>query len=98
MPHILITTQPGPWRRRTRRAGRAAVSGLLLGLHLVVAVLVLAIRIPYALITPLAHAAAGAELRLAARTGHTPLGQTVGVALVAIFAHEFVTAHRQNSH
>jgi hypothetical protein len=98
MPHALITTQPGPWRRRTRRAGQAAVSGLLLALHLVVAVLVLAIRIPYALITPIARAAAGAELRLSARTGRAPLGQTAGVTLAAIFAHEFITAHRQNSH
>jgi hypothetical protein len=51
------------------RAGQAAASGLLLALHLVVAVLVLAIRIPYTLLGIAARTAATTELRLSARTG-----------------------------
>lgn len=94
MAPVLITTQPGPWRRRTRTAGRYAAAGALLVLHLAVAVIVLAIRIPYTLITPLAHAAARAELRLSARTGQAPIGQTVGVAIAHAFLTEFAAAHR----
>jgi hypothetical protein len=97
MPHVLITTQPGPWQRRTRAAGRAAASGLLLALHLAVAVLVLAIRIPYTLLGIAARTAATTELRLSARTGRDPLGQTIGVALAAAFVTEFAASYRRTT-
>lgn len=89
MPAVLITSQPGRWQRQARTAGLAAVNVLLLALHLLVAVLVLAVRIPYTLLGIAARAAATAELRLSARTGRTPLGQTIGVTIAAAFTHEF---------
>ncbi|NUP49185.1 MAG: hypothetical protein HOW97_18040 [Catenulispora sp.] len=89
MRSVVVTTQPGPWQRRAQGAGRLALRGLLLGLHLLVAVVVLAVRIPYTLLGIAARTAAAAELRLSARTGRTPLGQTVGVTLAAAFTGEF---------
>jgi hypothetical protein len=89
MPAVVITMQPGRWQRRARAAGRAVVGCLLLALHLAMAVVVLAVRIPYTLLGIFARTAATAELALAARTGRTPFGQTAGVALAAAFVAEF---------
>lgn len=97
MPAVLVTTQPTRWQRRVRAAGRHAVGGLLLALHLTVAVIVLAVRIPYAALGIAARGAARAELWLAAFTGRRPLGQTAGVALAAAFTDEFITAYRQTT-
>jgi hypothetical protein len=96
MPSTLIITQPTGWRRRTRQAGRVARDGVLLALHLAVAVIVLAVRIPYTLLGIAARSAAAAELALTARTGRRPLGQTFGVVIAAAFTHEFATAARAN--
>lgn len=89
MPAVVITSQSGRWRRRARTAGRAVVGVLLLAVHMLVAALVLAVRVPYTLLGIPARAAATAELALSARTGRTPLGQTVGVTIAAAFTAEF---------
>ena len=94
MAAVLITSQPGRWQRRARTVSRAAVRGLLLALHLAVAVVVLAVRVPYTLLGIAARTAATAELRLSARTGRTPLGQTAGVALAHAFVTEFAAGYR----
>lgn len=91
----VITTAPRPWARRTRAAEQAVTAVLLLAAHLAVAVIVLAIRIPYTLLGMAARTAARLELRLSAATGRPPLGQTAGVALAGAFAAEFRAAYHQ---
>jgi hypothetical protein len=98
MPAAVITTQPTRWQRRARAAGRLAVDVLLIVLHLAVAVVVLAVRIPYTLLGIFARAAATAELALSTRTGRTPFGQTAGVALAAAFVAEFTAGVRTGWH
>lgn len=93
MPAALITTHPSRWRRRSRTAGRIALTSAAIVLHLVVAVIVLALRITYAAITVTATAAAWAELYLAQRTGRPALGQTAGVHLAAAFTTGFRDAY-----
>lgn len=93
----LITTQPLRWQRRTRVAGRAVGDVVLLIVHLAVAVIVLAVRVPYTLLGIAARAAARAELALSARTGRPPLGQIAGMTLAIAFVTEFRTAYRQTT-
>lgn len=95
MATVVISAVPGVWQRRTRAAGRAVTTGLIVTLHLVLAAMVLTVRISYAVLGMLARTVATAELRLSVLTGRTPLGQTAGVALTTALAAEFRTAYHQ---
>jgi len=93
MPAALVTTQPSPWARRARTAGRLVLAVAVTVLHLVVAVIVLAVRIAHVITTVAATHAAYAELYLSRHTGRPPLGQATGAALAHAFTQEFRTAY-----
>lgn len=97
MAKSLITTTPSPWGRRARTAGWIAVATAAVAAHLVIAVIVLALRIAYAVITVAATGAAYAELYLTQHTGRRPYGQITGVALITAFGTGFRDAYRQTT-
>lgn len=91
---VTITSQPTAVGRRARVATRLLLAVAVIVLHVVVAAVVPPLRILRVVVNAAATHAAYAELYLASKTGHRPLGQTAGFAVADAFATEFRTSYK----
>jgi len=88
MPRLLVARAPTWWRR-------AALIALAITAHLLLGVIVLALRTTRVIVAVVAEAATNAERQLAARTGRPALSQTGIAAIATAFVQEFLTAYHQ---
>lgn len=91
----VITAKPGGWQRRALTASLLLGEAALLVLHLLLGVIVLALRTARVIVAVIAETAIHAEQALAAHTGRPALSQTGIAAIGAAFVAEFRAAYHQ---
>jgi len=91
MPRILVARAPTPWRR-------IPLAALAITAHLLLGLIVGALRAARVIVNVVTETAAYVEQALAAHTGRPALSQTGIAALTAAFVQEFRTAYHQPTH